>query len=692
MAEAEDVIVDAARHATGFLQDLWRRHRGTSQGAFDWPRTLHHLDLLITAALGAELRLQIAQQPLPTTWVRRLFRPHERPTARQAWPATDGRSLWLPAPFDHGVGAAANPAAGTPPAEPPGNDMTGAPSALRLMAMQQAMRALRGSPALLSAATDPLHASVYEVLEANAADAELIRRFPGLAAALHDFRAAALRYRPPLNRFPPARRGLESWLREILSGNPLPPSPAPVPGPAESLHRAQALARDMRAASRAPAIAGLLFRDAWIGELRRPVEEMHPAVRNDAEGDTPELDTKAPRSARLPRRPQIRLPDERDQRAGIGAWMVQTAQPLEHAEDPFGLQRPVDRDDSLSAEEFADSVSELEQARLIATSSAPKEILIGGEPPAVRARRSGPSARGGHTVIRYPEWDWRRGRYRDPGAAVHLLPAAEGSVEWVRRTRQEHQAMLDAIRRQFESLRPQRLRLRRQVDGEEIDLDACIDGTADALAGASMPPGLYQSTRKARRDLAVLLLIDVSGSTDAWVVGQRRVIDVEREALLLVCLAMNSLAETYAIVAFSGEGAGGVTVHAIKSFDEPYGEHVALRIAGLEPQRYTRAGAALRHATSLLMGAPAAQRLLLILSDGKPNDVDEYDGRYGVEDMRQAIVEARLQGIFSFCLTIDRHAANYLPAVFGEHQYALLHRAERLPSALLGWLRRLVKD
>lgn len=251
--------------------------------------------------------------------------------------------------------------------------------------------------------------------------------------------------------------------------------------------------------------------------------------------------------------------------------------------------------------------------------------------------------------------------------------------------------MLDAIRRQFESLRPQRLRLRQQADGEEVDLEACIDAAADALAGASMPPGLYQSTRKARRDLAVLLLIDVSGSTDAWVAGQRRVIDVEREALLLVCLAMNSLAETYGIVAFSGEGPGGVTVRTIKSFEQPYREDVALRIAGLEPERYTRAGAAIRHATSLLMGAPASQRLMLILSDGKPNDIDEYDGRYGVEDMRQAIVEARLQGIFPFCLTIDRQAANYLPAVFGEHQYALLHRAERLPAALLGWLRRLVK-
>jgi len=116
-----------------------------------------------------------------------------------------------------------------------------------------------------------------------------------------------------------------------------------------------------------------------------------------------------------------------------------------------------------------------------------------------------------------------------------------------------------------------------------------------------------------------------------------------------------------------------------------------LRIAGLEPEKYTRVGAAIRHASSILMREPARHRLLLLLSDGKPNDSDEYDGRYGVEDMRQSIVEARLQGIFPFCLTIDRHPGGYLSAVFGEHQYTVLHRPELLPSALLGWLRRLVQ-
>ena len=143
-------------------------------------------------------------------------------------------------------------------------------------------------------------------------------------------------------------------------------------------------------------------------------------------------------------------------------------------------------------------------------------------------------------------------------------------------------------------------------------------------------------------------------------------------------------------MAFSGEGPHGVTMRLLKDFDEAYGQEVALRIAGLEPENYTRAGAAIRHATALLMRQPAEHRLLLMLSDGKPNDADRYDGLFGVEDMRQSVTEARLQGIFPFCLTVDLQAPGYLPKVFGPGHYALLSTPERLPLVLLDWTRRLL--
>src|SRR5690606_31909843 len=429
-----------------------------------------------------------------------------------------------------------------------------------------------------------------------------------------------------------------------------------------------------------------LYRDWWTGELREGTGDTHlvdAAGARDGQPDAPV------RSARMERRPETREATEDEDAPGDpGVWMIQQDTPHEHAEDPFGLQRPVDRDEETSADEFADSVSDLANARLVTVPGQPKEVLLSDDPPSARAKRAG-----GENVasgaIAYPEWDYRIGAYRTPGAQVHCLAAELGPLQWVERTLALHRPLLDAIRRRFEMLRARRTHLRRRLDGEDIDVDACVQALSDFRAGLPLVQSLYQSLRPARRDLAILLLVDVSGSTDAWVSTHRRVIDVEREAVLLVCIALDGMGDRYSVQAFSGEGRAGVTVRAIKGFDERYDTRIAQRIAALEPENYTRAGAALRHATALLMRESAAHRLLLLLSDGKPNDVDRYDGRYGVEDMRQAVVEAKAQGVFPFCLTIDRQAAAYLPSIFGNGHYALLSRPEALPTALVGWMKRL---
>jgi nitric oxide reductase NorD protein len=398
------------------------------------------------------------------------------------------------------------------------------------------------------------------------------------------------------------------------------------------------------------------------------------------------------RAARLARRPNVRQPGEDEDEAGPqGPSMVQTAQPHEQAEDPMGMQRPTDRDAATAADEFADSLAELPEARLVSSPAKPKEVLLSDDPPEAAARMFAAAAPATAGELRqYPEWDWRIKSYREPGATVLLSPAAPGPQQWVDQTLAERGAMLREIRRRFELLRAQRTRVRNQLDGAEIDLQAWADGQADFRAGLPLSQRLYQSERRGRRDMAVMLLVDVSGSTDGWIAPNRRVIDIEREALLLVCIALDSMDERFCVQAFSGEGPQGVMVRKVKDFGERYDNTVAQRIAGLEPEQYTRAGAAIRHASTELMAEPAVHRLLLLLSDGKPNDVDEYEGRYGVEDMRQAVTEARLQGIAPFCLTIDRQAANYLPLVFGPHHYALLPRPELLPLILLDWLRKLM--
>jgi nitric oxide reductase NorD protein len=229
------------------------------------------------------------------------------------------------------------------------------------------------------------------------------------------------------------------------------------------------------------------------------------------------------------------------------------------------------------------------------------------------------------------------------------------------------------------------------VDGEELVLDALVSSHVDRVAGLPFDDRFYRTTRPLRRDLAISLLVDVSGSTDAWVGEDLRVVDVEKEALLLCCHALDALGDPYAIEAFSGEGPHGVEMWQVKGFVEMDRVAVVRRIADLEPDDYTRAGAALRHATAGLAARHEQHRLLLLLSDGKPNDEDHYGGVYGVEDMRQAVHEAIAAGISVFCLTVDREAPTYLPRIFGPWRSTTLAHANELPVALVEALRHLIR-
>ena len=671
MAEAEDVITDAALHATRFVQGMWRRHRANAPASASLVLTdvAQRLDLLIVAVFGRACPLRTAQAPARATFLAKAFQPHHRPRAQGAIPATDGSCVWLPA--ETGL-----------------SDAALALERFRTWALQQAMRAVRGSAAGAGSDATPLVRDIYLLIEAHSTDAELAQLLPGMQAPLHALRAAAVMARPALSSFTAARQPLEAWARRLMA--------APIlalgtdvlcsPSPEQSRRMASDIADELRSDASTNARLGTqpLFRDWWTGELLAPGAASALALEADS---APYPEPASPtRSARLARQPQVReaQDDEDDERPG--AWMIQASAPHEIAEDPFGLQRPTDRDAKTAADEFAESLAELEQARLVSTPGRPKEVLLSDNPPQARAKHAAAMGADASEAIRYPEWDYRIQAYRDPGATVRLLPAADGAQQWVDNTLAEHRSMLDAIRRRFEMLRGQRTPLRRQPDGDELDLEACIDARADLRAGHPMAQALYRSHKRSKRDMVILLLIDVSGSTDGWVSSGRRVIDVEREALLLVCIALDAMGEPYAVQAFSGHGAQSVSVRTLKRFDEPYGNPVATRIAALEPEEYTRAGTAIRHASATLMREPAPQRLLLLLSDGKPNDVDVYEGRYGVEDMRRAVIEAKLQGIAPFCLTVDRQAASYLPHVFGANQYALLVKPSMLPTVLLDWM------
>jgi nitric oxide reductase NorD protein len=405
--------------------------------------------------------------------------------------------------------------------------------------------------------------------------------------------------------------------------------------------------------------------------------------------DAPPPKTPPPVSE-MPRRPRPRDAAEDEDDPSPGTWIIRPDEPQESVEDPFGLQRPADRDEDADPEGLGDSLSELPDARVVRTPGQPREILRSGDelPRAAAPQQSAaPSA-----AVAYPEWDCRVGQYRYPGAVVREPEAIAGDLAWATAALSRHARLVRRVRVRFERLRPRQLRLGRQADGEELDVDACVIAAADRRAGGILDGRLYVARRPARRELTVGLLVDVSLSTDGWVSAQRRIVDVEKEALLVVCEALDALGDPYGIFAFSGEGADHVSVLTLKAFAERNGEMVQRRIAALECDRYTRIGGAVRHVTAALGRQPTRQRLLLILSDGKPNDVDVYEGRYGVEDARQAVAEARRQGVHVFCLTIDREAPRYAVRVFGANGFAVLHRAEQLPSVLIEAIRQLIRS
>lgn len=683
MAEAEEVISDVARHATVYARTLWHRYRTSPDQptAVTLNDVAARLDLLITAVFGEGYPMRVAQPPAYATMLSILFRHDRRPRRRAPIPATDGVSLWLPP--DLGL-----------------FDVGEATMLYRIMALQQAVRARRGGAAMIPADMPPLLADVYLLLEAYAADLELVTELPGTVGALDQLRQRALADRPPLRRFPDARQPLEQLYRSFLDlrGRQHHGKVPPGDSPAQSLANARWLIGSWGLVPQGVSEKRLgpqpLLKDWWTGDFRPPPEGPATGPSTDARDDDGASDDsdEAPRGGQLRRRPDERKATEDEERADNedSIWMIQGDESHPHAEDPMGLQRPVDREDDISADEYGDLVSELSEARLVSTPGQPKEVLLSDDPPDARAKQELKAAMAEGEGFSYPEWDYRNRLYREPGATVRVLSSGQGSQQWVDQTLKEHESMLNDIRRRFEMLSARRVRYRKQADGDDIDLDAYIESYADFRAGFHLSEGLYQTRRSADRNLAITLLIDISGSTDSWVSANKRVIDVEREALLLVCAALEKLGEPYEVQAFSGEGPDAVTVRQVKRFDETYGNDVALRISALEPQHYTRAGAAIRHATTGLMKQAAAHRLLLVLSDGKPNDKDDYEGRYGVEDMRQAVTEASLQGIYPFCLTIDRQAANYLPRIFGAHQYRLLTRPELLATVLLDWMKRLV--
>ena len=287
-------------------------------------------------------------------------------------------------------------------------------------------------------------------------------------------------------------------------------------------------------------------------------------------------------------------------------------------------------------------------------------------------------------AVLYPEWDHGRQHYRKNWCVMREKTVPPVHDTFHRDTLDKYAGVVKHLRRKFEVLRDENRLDKRQTQGDEVDLDALIEALADAKDGREMSDRLFVRLHRAERNIAVAFLVDMSGSTKGWIN------EAEREALVLLCEALELLGDRYAIYGFSGTTRKRCELFRIKTFDEPYGDEVKARIAGIRPQEYTRMGFALRHMTKLLNQIEARTRVLITLSDGRPDDYfDVYRGQYGIEDTRMALLEAARTGIHPFCVTLDRDARDYLPHMYGAARYIILDDVRQLPMKVTDIYRRI---
>ncbi len=227
--------------------------------------------------------------------------------------------------------------------------------------------------------------------------------------------------------------------------------------------------------------------------------------------------------------------------------------------------------------------------------------------------------------------------------------------------------------------------LGRQRDGDELDVDAIVDSIGNRYAGKASSERLFIRLQRNQRSIATLFMVDMSNSTAGWIGN------MIKESLVLLCEAMENLGDQYGIYGFSGMRRSRCKLYPIKHLSESYNTTVQDRIAAICPKDYTRMAPFIRHLTDLLEKTEVKTRLLISLSDGKPEDYDGYHGTYAIEDTKKALLEARGRGITPFCITIDKQAHDYLDHMYGIGNYCFINRIDKLPYRMPQIYRNLTK-
>ena len=521
------------------------------------------------------------------------------------------------------------------------------------------LAALLGVMQPVRAFIDPLRQDISALRQVIAASETALREFPGLRARHSRLRRRVLAMRP-VRSLPPVEAAIEAVICHLLG------APAPLSAAAMRYHRAimdpAASLREFRAPPRyrrpLPVPLWANLSQLGIADALASDDEEHP---EPPPADAGKTDDK--RKAERRRQDQSERDDplvfNRFEKILSFAEMVNVNRLIDDEEDENAKNNAEQMDEITLSPNQQRAASRLKMDLDLSPSAADGEAL--------------------QATLTYPEWNYRKQGYQQHHCRV-LCKKQEEAANCTAIDEQTRRR-IDRVRKQFEALRPRREWVRGQVDGNELDMDAVVRAYCDFAAVGDSSAGLYMTARTQARDLAVSILIDVSLSTDAWV-QDRRIIDIEKEALLVLAHGLARCGDDYSIQSFTSHRRHRVWVNSIKSFDEAMSETTERRINALKPGHYTRMGAAIRHTAAELGKRPNRHRLLLVLSDGKPSDSDYYEGRYAIEDTRRAIMDARQQELKVFGITIDRDAQQYITHLFGRGGYAMVQKPKHLSLAL----------
>ena len=305
----------------------------------------------------------------------------------------------------------------------------------------------------------------------------------------------------------------------------------------------------------------------------------------------------------------------------------------------------------------------------------------------------------GEEAFAYDEWDRELNDYRVGWSRVIEKRVKQGDRGFVELARSRYRGVISSIRHRFQLMKPENLtKINRELDGEDYDLNALVDFVIDRRADGRQSENIYTKRLRKQRDVAVSLLLDQSSSTARTITRNplqpytypgRRIIEIEKEGLVLMSEALEAVGDIYSINGFTSEGRRNVKFYVVKDFDEKYSEAVEKRIGGISFQNNTRLGAAIRHAAAKLLRQESRTKLLIILTDGRPYDHDYGDARYAREDVREALTEAKTNGITPFCITIDRESEAELKDLYGDVGYTIIDDVLSLPERMPNIYRRL---